>query len=297
MPHGVLGADFARRSLVGVAMSRGLRTFYNGEEFISIQAAAKILGVSKSTMFRMEAKGVLPRPAEIPRGRRYQRWYKPSDVEAAKEILAGGGFVRSKVQQVQSGEPTQRRSWREFAPGRRSPRAQVEDDGEDVEGWLSPAELRDGLVPEAPRAVEAVCCPRCGAEVTFLVGSVPGAKASFNTVAECQKCGVVDLDVPEPVPGTCVRCGAEPVWEMRDGEQGFVPICAEHDKTQVHPDRQKLEEQRQQGSRYASFPPLLPLERPGRRRGLREGDIVGAVRQAKPPPRTGLGMLPPYERR
>jgi hypothetical protein len=125
-------------------------------------------------------------------------------------------------------------------------------------------------------------CPHCGARNAIAFDTMHptrGARAELSMMPICLACGmVVDLSPPGPEMGTCVRCGSAVYWEVRDPRDGFVPICARHGVTKVH---QAAEPRRE--SRPVTFaPPGLNMETTGRRRGLTQADVVGAVRLPKP---------------
>jgi hypothetical protein len=247
------------------------RTFYNGEEYVSVLGAAQALGVSRSTVKRLEGRGVLDRPQGIPRGNGSERWYRLSDLEAAREALGKqSGFrltaLRSAADQVrrESEKVPRRRSWSE-----------VDED--------------DGAPPkEESRAVSPVLCPRCEDEAVYLTRSVPGG--GVRQVPWCLRCDLaVDLAVPEAQEDTCVRCGGEVVWQIRESGQGFVAVCAQHDVVEVH-QRKRAQPQ----PSWASFP-AMSAPSAGRRRGLGPGDVVGAIRIPRPDQSSGPVFLDPYQ--
>ena len=117
-----------------------------------------------------------------------------------------------------------------------------------------------------------------------------------NQVPWCQRHGVVNLEVPEPTPDTCVACGHEPTWEMRDTDQGAqqMPVCSQCGVTTVHTRKDQQPKREVSWASFASPQPALDGRR-GRPRGLCLGDIPGAVRMPSPAPRAKVDFLPPYE--
>jgi hypothetical protein len=249
------------------------RTFYNGEEYISALGAAQSLGISHKTLLRLESRGVIDRPQPIPRGNRGARWYRISDLEAARQALA------------MKDAPEGRFSWTALRA--------VADRVVKAPGWRSWSELDgDVVAPPKEEPVSAVLCPACGDEVVFVAGTNPNGQSEM--VPFCEHCGEVDLREPEPEPmeGTCVRCGREPVWEVVEPGQGFVAVCVVCGETEVV--AKKKPEVESPFSHSVSFPfPATATLSPSRRRGLGPGDVPGVVRKAKPPQSNGPLFVDP----
>jgi hypothetical protein len=217
-------------------MGTGRRISLGGAEYLSSGAAASVLGVSVRTVSRLRERGRISSVSLPSRGLVGQHWYRAGDVEA---------FLHGDEAEAEPAGKTA--SFSEFArPGRRSLRmlAEEEDDVVDVvdvvdeEPWVS----GDGRVVAQPlRRSEVQRCPHCRvAELTY----------DLDGVARCERHGVVDLSKPEPVVGTCVRCGGEVVWEIDVAARGgFVPACEECGATSVH--ENKARQQRE--DRWVSF--------------------------------------------
>jgi hypothetical protein len=246
-----------------------------------VSGLAQALGVSTKTVLRWEKRGWLERPAFLP-GHGDVRWYPERVVEEAQALLADGGHgaLRSALGRFSQTRPVGPRD--------------VEDD---VEGWRSPAERRDGVqggdAPPEPGKVDR--CPYCKRELIWEQHPRRGARAEYGQVAVCGRCGPVETDVPEPVDGDCVRCGGEVTWQEPEGEErpvgGFVAVCDRCGPTTVHTAAHS--HKAAPGRHRVAFiePPVVAA----RRRGLQLGDIPGSVRKTTPPPPSGPTFLPPYE--
>jgi hypothetical protein len=255
--------------------------WYEGRRYVSVAGLKGLLGLSRSKVLRLEAKGAIAKPAAIPRGAKGTRWYLREDIEALAATLEQGGEVDwSRL----GGEEGERRPWADFArPGRRRARPQVDVGDEDGE-WMPPA-----VRAAAPKVQR---CPVCDGELVWEAGR--NVNGEGEMVPHCSRHGVVNLNRPEPTEGTCVRCGGEVVWEGDDDAPGgFVPVCAQHGRTQVHPGRED-KRQRERSPRWASFPDGAVGER-RRPRGLYEGFFPGAIRQVKPLPPPSVEVMLPYE--
>jgi hypothetical protein len=152
-----------------------LIALFTGARSTSVSWGRRPLGVSRSTVKRLEQRGVLDRPGPIPRGNQRERWYRVSDLEAAREALGQDrDFPWTGLREASDRvpKPEARRSWSE-----------VDDDEDDV-----PA-------PQESRPVAPSLCPRCGDEVVFVTESVTGG----GQVPWCpRRDRVVDLHAPEP---------------------------------------------------------------------------------------------------
>jgi hypothetical protein len=249
--------------------SQPRRTFFKGEEYVSVLGLAQMLGVSTKTVRRLEQRGVLDRPEGIPRGVKHQRWYRMSDLEAIREAIKAnqdrglGHFRQTALRRGTEHKTPRRQSWSELDA--------IDEDER-------PTASADAVAP--------VLCPRCDSEIVFVTQAVPGG--GLAQLPWCERCGgTIDLHVPEPVEGSCVRCGGEVVWELREPGQGFVPVCGAHGVTQVH------EKKGAPQAHWASFP-ALTAPSGARRRGLSAADVVGAIRQPRRPERSQLLFLDPY---
>jgi hypothetical protein len=105
-------------------------------------------------------------------------------------------------------------------------------------------------------------CPRCGGEPIFTVTGMRGALPDFQLQAECDRCGPVEVPSRDVVaPGTD---DVDPT-----GWAEYRPNARTH-----------------------AFPPMAP-EPSSRPRGLRLGDVPGAVRQPRPQRSVAASYLDP----
>ena len=87
----------------GPQKGQALRIWFNGAEYVSVLGAAQMLGVSISTLKRWERKGLVERPAELPRGNQHTRWYS---VEAIEALAAGdAASLKQTAKKTQASSP------------------------------------------------------------------------------------------------------------------------------------------------------------------------------------------------
>lgn len=252
--------------------------------YTSMAGLKKCLGLSRSKVLRLEAKGIIPRPRAIPRGSVGSRWYRGTDIEAIAAILDGSA-VDSSV--GEEGEPV--RSFQHYSrPGRRRAREQV-DVNEDDE-WSSPAEAwaEGRILADLPRRIEVDRCPLCNGELVW--ETVQGAQ-----IPSCSRRGVVDLGAaPQPKEGTCKLCGGEVLWQVDAVVPGgFATVCDRCGVTEVHP-RKVVEHEREK--QWAAFSTPADDGHTRHSRGLGPRDAVYAVRKRPPSTRPKLEIMLPHER-
>jgi hypothetical protein len=269
------------------------RKVVDGVEYLSVTAAAQTLNRSERTLRRLEAAGIIPRPRhQFPGGRPDMRWYSQADLDELRQLVADSGFAerqagsRSRLKDLLAALPGQARnpvdagqrsSWSGEDVSRRPRellrRRPIDDDFE----WLPPFERRRAQLEEARTdpLPAAELCPQCGVEVLWITQPLPGG--GLTQVPVCEQHGLVDLSAPAVDPDRCA-CGLEYVWEIRDGLPGFqptCPVCGPADlmrRAAAAPKPSSSEPFRN----MVNFNLAAP-ERP-RARGLRQADVVGAIR-------------------
>jgi hypothetical protein len=282
--------------------SQPARKVIDGVTYYSARAAAEALGRSYRTLTRLESQGVIRRPDPLPGADTKARWYSEADLAELRKLVEQSGFgdrayggkgrLRDLLDTTREAQPQrpQKPNWageevsrkpRQFA-GRRDEQVETE--------WTPPSERRQ--IEERPVAPipPPVCCPRCGQEVLWIVQDVPGGGIEQRPVCEIH--GLVDLSEPEPPdPNRCPSCRREVTWELLEGGTGFVPVCPVHGPVEVHVPEVNPREERPFKHEVDFGGPPPASERP---RGLREGDLIGAVRRSRPQPRPKADIMLPH---
>jgi hypothetical protein len=277
------------------------RKIFEGVEYFSVQKAAEVLNRTPRTLRRLEQAGVISRPRhELPHSRPNMRWYSAEDLEQLQKLVEESGFAEGRtgsrtrlkgllddLSGVARTAP-KKSSWAGEEVSRR-PREML-GWGKDIEAeWTPPSEHRRINEHRADPIPPAETCKGCGQEVLWIALRLPGG--GIEQRPWCERCGPVDLSEPEPDLEHC-SCGRELLWELQEGVEGFQPACETCGPVKLPaPARVPRALEERPFAHQVSF--NLPPPEIGRARGLREGEIPGAVRKprAQPGPKVDI-MLP-----
>jgi hypothetical protein len=282
------------------------KKIFGGQTFYSIQAAAEVLNRSPRTLRRLEQAGVIAKPKhQLPGGRQGQRWYSSHDLEDLRRLVAESGFgdrqvgSRGRLRDLLDALPGEART-----QGRKSAWAGQEisnrprellhrRDQADIDptDWVPPSERRrQAELPSDPLPPPDEC-PICGVEVVWVTQKPPGG--GTRQVPCCELHGLVSLTQDERDLNICPGCGAELLWELREGVEGFVPACELCGPvTLPAPARVPRALGGRPFAHQISF--NLPPPEAGRARGLREGDVVGAVRAPRRQDGPRINFIDPH---
>jgi hypothetical protein len=277
------------------------RKVFEGQEFLSIQAAASILNRTPRTLRRLESEGIIPRPThELPGSKIGMRWYTQADLEQLQRVVAQSGFaeqaqgtkgrLKSLLATVRTERGPQRKerpqqsSWSGEHVSRR-PRELLRRGDDDDDEWMPPGSGSTRPERQVAPIPPPETCPRCKAEILWV--TQPGN----GQVPVCERCGAIDLRPPEPAdPNRCARCGQEVVWEMSG--QPVCDSCGLVEMPKPAPGR-KQPVAEQPWRREVVFG--MPQVDTGGRRGLAQGDVVGAIRAPRLQPGLKIVFVDPHE--
>jgi hypothetical protein len=279
------------------------RRVYEGVEYLSVQAAAEVLGRSVRTLRRLEKANVIARPRhELPCSRPGMRWYSAQDLEELRRLVEESGYGerqpggRKRLKTLLDDlpglprEPSRNPLWagEDMSP---RPRQFLRRRDQDFETeWLPPSERRMQEWHQEP-IPPPVCCPSCGVEVTWIMQPVPGA--ADIQAPWCERCGSVSLEEPDPPdPNLCPSCQSTVTWEIGDARGGFVPTCPVHGTVEMPKPKVDPREERafQHRVHFGGLPPA-----PQRPRGLTQRDVIGPVRMSRrQPPGPKLVFIDPH---
>jgi hypothetical protein len=279
---------------------------FEGETFYSIQAAAQVLNRSPRTLRRLEQAGVVAKPRhQLPGGREGQRWYSAKDLEDLRRLVAESGFgerqvgSRGRLQALLDALPGQARisgrkpSWADEAISNRPRELLHRRKQGDIDpmDWMPPSARRrqPELRPEPLPPPDA--CPVCGVEVTWIAERVPGG--SLMQVPCCELHGVVSLAEPEVDPNVCPDCGLEVVYDLVDDLEGFQPTCELHGPVRLPTPSRTAQALRQEPFQHQVDFGAVYVET-GRPRGLRQSDVIGAVRAPRRQAGSRITFIDPH---
>jgi citrate synthase len=80
----------------------------DGEEFLTVKEAARLLGVKPATLYAYVSRGVL---RSYRQGIKRQRLYRRAEVEALLRLAPSGGRATGRVQRRRPGEIPLAESW------------------------------------------------------------------------------------------------------------------------------------------------------------------------------------------